>query len=92
MSKHTFFQDQNQKPPRALRLAVVVELNQNEIDFAPSSGEAASYVSRGSPQGHEVQHWLVAEAQLLAERKLTQVHGFQNRINFPSNPIQLVKQ
>jgi hypothetical protein len=49
-------------------------------------------VSRGSPQGHEVQHWLAAEAQLLAERKLTQVHGFQNRINFPGNPILLVKQ
>jgi hypothetical protein len=51
-----------------------------------------SYVSRGSPQGHEVQHWLAAEAQLLAERKLTQVHGFQNRMNFPGNPILLVKQ
>ena len=89
MSKHKFSQDQNQKPARASRLAAVVE---NEIDFAPSSGEAASYVSCGSPQGHEVQHWLAAEAQLLAERKLTQVHGFQNRINFPSNPILLVKQ
>jgi hypothetical protein len=92
MSKHKFFQDQSQKPARASRLAAVVELNRNEIDFAPSPGEAASHVSRGSPQGHEVQHWLAAEAQLLAERKLTQVHGFQNRINFPSNPILLVKQ
>jgi len=92
MSKHKFFQDQSQKPARASRLAAVVELNRNEIDFAPSPGEAASHVRRGSPQGHEVQHWLAAEAQLLAERKLTQVHGFQNRINFPSNPILLVKQ
>ncbi len=89
MSKHKFSQDQNQKTASASRLSAVVE---NEIDFAPSSGEAASYVSRGSPQGHEVQHWLAAEVQLLAERKLTQVHGFQNRINFPSNPIFLVKQ
>ena len=89
MSKHKFSKDQNPKPARASRLAAVVE---NEIDFAPPPGEAASYVSRGSPQGHEVQHWLAAEAQLLAERKLTQVHGFQNRINFPSNPILLVKQ
>ena len=92
MSKHKFFQDQSQKPARASRLAAVVELNRNEIDFAPSPGEAASHVIRGSPQGHEAQHWLAAEAQLLAERKLTQVHGFQNRINFPSNPILLVKQ
>jgi hypothetical protein len=67
-------------------------LKQNEIDFALSPNEVASYVSRGSPQWHEVQHRLAAEAQLLAERKLTQVHGFQNRINFPSNPILLVKQ
>jgi hypothetical protein len=89
MRKNKFPQGQNLKPARASRLAAVVE---NEIDFAPSPGEAASYVSRGSPQGHEVQHWLAAEAQLLAERKLTQVHGFQNRINFPSNPILLVKQ
>ena len=89
MSKHKFSQDQNRKPARASRLGAVAE---NEIDFAPSPGEAASYVSHGSPQGHEVQHWLAAEAQLLAERKLTQVHGFQNRINFPSNPILLVKQ
>jgi len=92
MSKHKFFQDQYQKTARVSRFAAVVELNQNEIDFAPSPGEAASYVSRGSPQGHEVQHWLAAEAQLLAERKLTQVQGFQNGINFPSNPILLVKK
>jgi DUF2934 family protein len=92
MSKHKFTQDQIQKTARASRLAADVESNQNEIDFAPSTGEAASYVSHGSPQGHEVQHWLAAEAQLLAERKLAQVHGFQNRINFPSNPILLVKQ
>ena len=89
MSKHKLPQDQNPKPTLASRLAAVVE---DKIDFAPSSGKAASYVSRDSPQGHEGQHWLAAEAQLLAERKLTQVHGFQNRINFPSNPILLVKQ
>jgi hypothetical protein len=64
----------------------------NEIDFAPSPDEVArkayfSYVNQGSPQGHEVQHWLEAEAQLLAERKLTRVHGFTTRrkINFPTN-------
>ena len=79
MSKHKFPQDQIQKTARASRLAAVVELNQNEIDFAPSPGEAASYVSRGSPQGHEVQHWLAAEAQLIAERNLTRVHGFHNK-------------
>jgi hypothetical protein len=38
-----------------------------------------TYVNEGSRPGHEVQHWLQAEAQLLAERNLTRVHGFHNR-------------
>ena len=38
-----------------------------------------SYVNQGSSQGHEVQHWLEAEAQLLAERDLTRVHGFYHK-------------
>ena len=29
--------------------------------------------------GHEVQHWLEAEAQLLAERNQTRTHGFHNQ-------------
>ena len=57
---------------------------QNEIDFAPSPDEVArkayfTYVNQGSRQGHEVEHWLEAEAQLIAERNLTRVHGFHNR-------------
>jgi hypothetical protein len=81
--KQHFSKDQNQKPAGASRSAVV-DLNQNEIDFAPSPDEVArrayfSYVNQGSPQGHAVQHWLEAEAQLLAERKLTRVHGLPNR-------------
>ncbi len=56
----------------------------NEIDFAPSPDTVArksyfSYVNQGSSQGHEVQHWLEAEAQLLAERDLTRVHGFYHK-------------
>jgi hypothetical protein len=56
----------------------------NEIDFAPSPDAVArksyfSYVNQGSSQGHEVQHWLEAEAQLLAERDLTRVHGFYHK-------------
>jgi len=64
--------------------AAVANLNQNEIDFAPSPDEVArrayfSYVNQGSLPGHDVQHWLKAEAELIAERKLTRVHGFHNR-------------
>jgi len=56
---------------------------QNEIEFAPSPDEVArkayfSYVNQGSKDGHEVQHWLTAEADLIAERNRTRVHGFHN--------------
>ena len=81
--KHNKF-SQNQKPAGASVSAAVVNLNQNEIDFAPSPDEVArkayfSYVNEGSLPGHDVQHWLEAEAELIAERKLTRVHGFHNQ-------------
>ena len=84
MKHNKFTQDQNQKPAAASRSAAVEELNQNEIDFEPSPDEVArrayfSYVNQGSLQGHEVQHWLAAEAELIAERNLTRIHGFHNR-------------
>jgi hypothetical protein len=84
MKHNNFFQDQNQKPASASRPAEAADLNQNKMDFAPSPDEVArrayfSYVNQGSLPGHDVQHWLEAEAQLLAERNLTRVHGFHNR-------------
>jgi hypothetical protein len=76
--------DQNQKPAGALVAAAVADLNQGGIDFAPSPDEVArkayfNYENQGSLPGHDVQHWLAAEAQLLAERKLTRTHGFHNQ-------------
>jgi hypothetical protein len=61
-----------------------INLNQNESDFAPSPDEVArkayfSYVNQGSRDGHEVQHWLTAEAELIAERNRTRTHGFHNK-------------
>jgi len=58
--------------------------NASEIDFAPAPDEVArrayfTYVNQGSLEGHEVQHWLAAEAELIAERNLTRVHGYHNR-------------
>jgi hypothetical protein len=84
MSKHKFFRDQNQKPAGASQSTAVAESNKSEIDFAPSPDAVArkayfSYVNQGSSQGHEVQHWLAAEAELLAERNLTRVHGFHHK-------------
>ncbi len=58
--------------------------SQNPIDFTPSPDEVArrayfSYLNEGSRPGGEVQHWLAAEAELIAERNLTRTHGFHNR-------------
>jgi hypothetical protein len=83
MKHHKFSQDQSTKPAGAPMRAAVVDLNKNEIDFAPLPDEVArkayfSYVNEGSLPGRHVQHWLEAEAELLAERKLTRVHGFHN--------------
>jgi Protein of unknown function (DUF2934) len=52
-------------------------------DFAPSAEEVArkayfTYVNQGSPEGCAVQHWLEAEADLIAERALTRMHGFHS--------------
>ena len=84
MKHKNFSPDQNQRPAGASQPIAAAESNQNEIDFVPSADEVArkayfSYVNQGSRQGHEVQHWLAAEAELIAERNLTRVHGFHNR-------------
>ncbi|HWN95219.1 MAG TPA: DUF2934 domain-containing protein [Methylomirabilota bacterium] len=63
--------------------AVEADPSRSGVDFVPSADEVArrayfSYVNHGSAPGHDVQHWLVAEAELIAERNLTRVHGFQH--------------
>jgi hypothetical protein len=57
---------------------------QDEISFTPSPDEVArrayfAYENERSQPGHEVEHWLKAEADLIAERNLTRVHGFHNQ-------------
>lgn len=84
MKHNKFAEDQNQRPAGASRPGAIADLDQGGTDFAPSADEVArrayfSYVNQGSLPGHEVQHWLEAEAQLLEERNLTRVHGFHNR-------------
>ena len=69
---------QDEKPGQA------VELARNEADFIPSPDEIArkayfAHLNNGSLPGHDVQHWLKAEAELIAERNLTRTHGFHNR-------------
>jgi hypothetical protein len=77
------------QPPTPLakpaRSAIATSAGRNESNFVPSPDEVArkayfSYVNQGSRSGHEVQHWLTAEAELIAERNLTRVHGFQQHV------------
>lgn len=82
MSHNKYPQDQT--PANVSRQIPAANLKQNPGDFAPSTDEVArrayfSYLNEGSPPGRDVQHWLEAEAQLLAERNLTRTHGFHNR-------------
>jgi hypothetical protein len=84
MKHNKLTQGQNRKPATDSPPTAAVNLNQSGIDFVPSPDEVArrayfTYVNQGSLPGHEVQHWLEAEAQLLAERDCTRVHGFHNR-------------
>jgi hypothetical protein len=57
---------------------------QNEDNFTPSPDEVArkayfAYENLGSLPGHEVQHWLKAESDLIEERNLTRIHGYHNK-------------
>jgi hypothetical protein len=79
-----FSQNQNQQPAGAPQPVAAVNLKRKEDDFVPSPDEVArkayfTYENEGAPQGRDVQHWLAAEAQLIAERNLTRVHGFHNQ-------------
>ena len=81
--KHNKFSEE-QKLAGGLQSAATQELSQNEVNFVPSPDEVArrayfSYVNQGSASGHEVQHWLAAEAELIAERNRTRTHGFHNK-------------
>ncbi len=75
---------QDQKPAGTSRPMAAAALSQNENNFVPSTDEVArkayfSYVNQGSSSGHEVQHWLQAEAELIAERTRTRTHEFHNK-------------
>jgi len=59
-------------------------IDQNEINSVPSPDEVArkayfAFENERSQPGHDVQHWLQAEADLIAERNLTRIHGFHSR-------------
>ncbi len=83
MKANKYPQAQNQKPANAARPTSATGLNSSELDFSPSPDEVARrayfcYENQGSLPGHDVQHWLKAEADLISERNQTRVHGFHN--------------
>jgi hypothetical protein len=84
MQYNNLSQNQRQETFTVSRSAGATNVKQEGIDFSPSSDEVArrayfSYLNEGSQPGHDVQHWLSAESQLIEERKLTRSHGFHNR-------------
>jgi hypothetical protein len=84
MKHNNHSQAQSHQPAKAARPTSTAGLNSASFDFTPAPEEVArrayfTYVNQGSPDGCDVQHWLQAEAELTAERKLTRTHGFQNR-------------
>jgi hypothetical protein len=84
MRNKSFYQDKNQMSPGPSPTAAGKELDREAKAFVPSPDEVArkayfSYENEGSRPGRDVQHWLAAEADLIAERNLTRGHGFHNK-------------
>ena len=84
MKHRRFSPDQKQKSAIVSPATAAAVATPSEVDYTPAVDEVArrayfNYVNQGSLPGHDVQHWLDAEAQLLAERKLTRAHGFHKR-------------
>jgi len=77
-------QNRGHHPADAATPSATAPVNPAETNFVPAPDEVSrkayfAYVNQGSSPGHEVQHWLAAEAELLAERNRTRVHGFHNK-------------
>jgi hypothetical protein len=78
-------QNQNQSQnPVAPRQPAPTALSRKENSFIPAPDEVArraffAYENQGSQPGQEVEHWLKAEADLIAERNRTRTHGFQGQ-------------
>jgi hypothetical protein len=84
MRNRTFYQDKNQSLPDAPLTTATRKLEQDGKDFTPAPDEVArnayfAYQNEGSRPGRDVQHWLKAEADLIAERDRTRIHGFHNK-------------
>jgi hypothetical protein len=84
MRNKIFYPDKNQKSPAPQPTEASKESGREAKTFVPSPDEVArkayfNYENEGSRPGRDVQHWLAAEADLIAERNLTRGHGFHNK-------------
>jgi len=66
---NSFSLDANQKSAKSKKPTTGADLNQSKTAFPPSPEAVARrayaiYENQGSQPGHEVKHWLEAEAQL----------------------------
>ena len=71
MKSKNISQDQKQKTPITQQSTTVAALNQTKTGFRPTPDAVAkkayfSYLNGGSQPGQEMNHWLEAEAQLIA--------------------------
>ena len=74
-------QHQSPNPSSALWPTSAAISISSEMAFIPAPDEVArrayfTFENQGSVSGHEVQHWLDAEAELIAERNMTRTHEF----------------
>jgi hypothetical protein len=84
MKPRTFSQIQKVKSDNTPQPFAEADQSRGINGFVPSPDEVArkayfSYVNEGAPYGRDVQHWLAAEQELIAERNLTRTHGFHNK-------------
>jgi hypothetical protein len=84
-NKVSFHHDKHQSAPATARTDSVGESKPTQAPaHTPLSTEEIStrayyvYMNLGSHHGNDVEHWLNAESELLAERNLTRTHGYPN--------------
>ncbi|MDB6056780.1 MAG: hypothetical protein JWO95_624 [Verrucomicrobiales bacterium] len=75
--KHRKNQDQFQKPVSTARSAAIADPTTSASPHVTTVEEVSRkayfiYLNQGSPQGREMDHWLSAEAELIADAKPNQ--------------------
>ncbi len=84
MKHHEGSRQHETKPANVVPSGAAANFVPAEPGFVPSPDEVArrayfTYTNEGSRPGRDVQHWLAAEAELIAERNQTRTHGFHNK-------------